>query len=283
MIQEVTYLVNVILHCVFTFILVYAIIYEESIIVVIFLHMNILESLTALGLTEQEARVYLASWELGASEASAIAKKSGFQRTAAYPILKKLTQQGFVSIFYKGTKRQYRAQQPEKLARTFNSRVQSFEGIIPYLKSMEKQKTQVFGLQFIETRTELERFYKDIIQEYAGKEYYVIGSAPAWEGIEPEFFVSFRKERAKANIRTKLLLSAESRGVVSSDPKLLRTEKLLPAKYAFSSTIDIYPDKILIVSPKLSALAVVIAVPPMVDVFKSVFELLWDVLPENAS
>lgn len=243
--------------------------------------MNNLQAFIDLGLTEQEARVYMASWELGSSEASNIAKKAGFQRTATYPILKKLAHQGFVSIFYKGIKRQYRAQQPEKLARTFSSRVQNFESIIPYLKSLEKQKTQAFGLQFIETKDELKRFYADVVEVYAGKEYYVIGSAPAWEGIGPEFFQQFRKNRAKAKIRTKLLLSAESKDVVPHDAKLLRSEKLLPAKYAFTSTIDIYPDQILIVSPALAALAVVIAVPPMVDVFKSIFELLWDNLQEN--
>ncbi len=243
--------------------------------------MNILENLTELGLSEQEARVYLASWELGSSDAASIAKKSGFQRTASYPILKKLVHQGFVSIFYKGTKRQYRAQQPEKLARTFSNRVQNFESIIPHLKSIEKQKVQTFGLQFIETKPELERFYRDVIDRYAGGEYYIIGSAPAWEGIDPEFFIQFRKSRAKAKIRTKLLLSAESKGMVVDNPSLLRKEKLLPSKYNFRSTIDIYPDQILIVSPELSALGVVIAVPPMVDIFKSVFEILWDMLPEK--
>ncbi len=242
--------------------------------------MQNIQAFIDLGLTEQEARVYLAAWELGSSDASTIAKKSGFQRTAAYPILKKLVHQGFISIFYKSTKRQYRAQQPEKLARTFARRLHNFENIIPYLKSLEKQKAQAFGLQFIETETELKHFYQDVIEKYAHKEYYIIGSAPAWEGISPEFFVNFRKKRAQAHIRTKLLLSAESKGIVSDNPKLLRTEKLLPEKHIFKSTIDIYPDQILIISSNLSALGVVIAIPPMVDVFKSVFEIMWDILPK---
>jgi len=61
----------------------------------------------------------------------------------------------------------------------------------------------------------------------------------------------------------------------------LRDYKYLDKKYSFKSTIDIYNDKILIVSSELSALAVVVALPPMVDVFKAIFEALWDSTPST--
>jgi hypothetical protein len=57
----------------------------------------------------------------------------------------------------------------------------------------------------------------------------------------------------------------------------LRTFKYLPEKYVLKSTIDIYADKIVIIGPEIKALAVVVAIPAMVDVFRSVFEMLWGV------
>ncbi len=75
-------------------------------------------------------------------------------------------------------------------------------------------------------------------------------------------------------------MSGESETINPTDPALLREWRYAPAKYNFKSTIDMYDDKILVVSPHLSSLAVVIAVPAMVDVFKSVFEMLWDFLGE---
>jgi sugar-specific transcriptional regulator TrmB len=42
------------------------------------------------------------------------------------------------------------------------------------------------------------------------------------------------------------------------------------------STMNIFKDKVLIVSPNISSLAVVIAVPVMVDIFKSMFEIIWE-------
>ena len=40
-----------------------------------------------------------------------------------------------------------------------------------------------------------------------------------------------------------------------------------------------FDDKVLVVSPDLTALAVVIEIPVMVDIFKSIFEALWDATP----
>jgi len=44
----------------------------------------------------------------------------------------------------------------------------------------------------------------------------------------------------------------------------------------FKSTLNIFKDKVLIINPESSSLAVVIAVPAMVDIFRSMFEIIWD-------
>jgi predicted transcriptional regulator len=240
--------------------------------------LNHQQILKELGLHEHEATVYIELLKLGPSPASLIAKDSSLKRTTVYPILKELAKKGFVSIFYKNKKRLYRAQQPQKLSNFFQKRLERFNSIIPSLKSLEKKQAQVLGLQFIETLDELKQFYTQVLVEYKNQEYYIIGSATAWEGLDPEFFIQFRKDRGEASIRTKLLLTDESQSINPIDPALLREFVFLPTGYEFKSTIDIYPDKVLVVSPELSSLAVVIAVPIMTDVFKTVFELLWDLL-----
>ncbi len=97
--------------------------------------------------------------------------------------------------------------------------------------------------------------------------------------MDPDFILDFRKKRAARNIRTKLLLSNDSKFASGQDdPSLSREFKYLPEKYQFKSTIDIFDDKVLIIGPEVKALAVVIAIPPMVDVFRSVFDVLWESL-----
>lgn len=232
-----------------------------------------------LGLNSEEARIYLALLGMGGCAASLLAKEVGLKRTTVYPILTSLAEKGLVNVYFRKNKRFYYAEKPAKVAGIFHKKIESFEGIIPMLEALDKKQAQMFGLRFIETIEELESFYFSILDEYRGKSYLSIGNANVWEGLDTEFFIQYRKDRGMHDIHTKLLLTADSVKVNPTDKSLLRTWKYLPEKYAFKSTMDIFDDKILISSPKFSSLAVVIAVPAMVDIFKSIFEVMWDLLP----
>lgn len=229
-----------------------------------------------LGLSEQETSAYLSLLRLGGSLASVVARDMGVKRTTVYPILQTLTQKGFAMVYFRKNKRYFYAVRPDKLSGLFEKKLQTFNSIIPLLEAMEKKETQSLGLRFVETKEELRQFYDKILEEYKNKQYYVIGSVPAWESIDPEYFVQYRKNRAKNKTKIKLLLSSDSKDTNPTEKDLLRSFKYLPEKYHFKSNINIFDDQILIVSPELSSLAVVIAIPAMVDVFKSVFEIIWD-------
>jgi len=238
--------------------------------------MSDIKILMDLGLSEQESETYLSLLKLGGSNASVVAKEMGVKRTTIYAILKSLAVKGFASVYFRKNKRFYYPLRPHKLSGLFEKKLEALNSMIPLLASMEKKQAQAMGLRFIETKEELENFYNEVLMEYKNKDYQVVGNTNVWEGIDTEFFVQYRKLRAKNNIHTKLLLSHDSQQINPKDKILLREFKFLPEKYKFKSTIDIFDDQILIVSPELSSLAVVVAVPAMVDIFKSVFEMLWD-------
>jgi sugar-specific transcriptional regulator TrmB len=238
--------------------------------------MSHISTLQTLGLTEDEAGTYLALLKIGGGNAIALSKEVGVKRTTIYPILKSLHEKGFASTYFHKSKRLYRAEKPDKVAGQYEKRLESFEAIIPELKTIEKQTVSTVGLRFIETKQELERFYTGILVEYKGKSYSAIGSATAWEGIDPDFFQKFRFDRANAKIKTRILLSADSIKASPDDTKLLRDVRVLPKNHTFKSTMDIFDDKILVVNPDQTALAVVIEVPSMVDIFKEMFEMLWE-------
>jgi len=233
-----------------------------------------------LGLSEDESSAYLSLLKLGGSTASVIAKEVGIKRTTIYAILKTLVKKGFATVYFKKNKRFYYPQKPDKVVNHFKRKIESFNDIVPQLESIGKKQVQSLGLRFIETTEELKEFYNDILDEYKNKtikkEYYIIGNSNVWQEIIPDFFETYRKNRAKMGIKTKLLLSNDSK-INNQDKSLLRECKYFPENYKFKSTIDIFEDKILIVSPSLSSLAVVIAIPAMTDVFKSVFQILWGI------
>lgn len=229
-----------------------------------------------LGLNNEEARIYLALLGLGGCAASLLAKEVGLKRTTVYPILTSLAEKGLVNVYFRENKRFYYAEKPAKVAGLFHKKIESFESIIPALESMDKKQAQMLGLRFIETINELQEFYSATLDEYRNKSYLAIGNTNVWEELDAKFFTQYRKKCALHNIRTKLLLTTDSAKVNPKDENLLREFKYLPQKYAFKSAIDIFDDKVLISSPKFSSLAIVIAIPAMVDVFKTIFEMLWD-------
>jgi sugar-specific transcriptional regulator TrmB len=238
---------------------------------------NEAKCLNELGLSEQEISIYIALLRLGESPASTIAKEIGIKRTTVYPLLKSLTAKGCLLLYFKKNVRFYRPQKPKKLLKSFEKKIENFNSIIPFLESLEKKQISIPGLRFIETNKELEKFYYDILAEYKNKSYYIIGDIEAWENNNKSAFLKqYRKDRAKAGIKTKILLSYNSKIFNPETESLLREYKYLPEKYSFKSTMDIFKDKILIVSHSFNSIAVVIEIPEMVSIFKSMFEIIWN-------
>lgn len=135
----------------------------------------------------------------------------------------------------------------------------------------------ITGLHPIKTKKELRRFYTEILKKYRGQEYRIIGDISGWEKIDPVFLKRYRSNRAQAGIKTKILLSHGSKLHNPEDKSLLRECKYLPKEYAFENTVDIFDNYgVLIVSPNTKTLAIVIAIPAIVDVFKSIFEIIWE-------
>ena len=73
------------------------------------------KELQQLGLSDKEAKTYLASLELGPVSVQEIAKKSGLKRPTVYFAIEQLIKMGLMSSFEKGKKRYFSAESPERL------------------------------------------------------------------------------------------------------------------------------------------------------------------------
>ena len=234
------------------------------------------KSLQEMGLSDQESSMYLVLLKSGGLPASVVAKEVGLRRTTAYASLKVLAQKGFVTVYVKRGRQIFVPEKPQNVAGYFEKKLKSFLEFIPALESLEKTQLQTSGLRFIESMPELKRFYASILREYRGRSYMSLGNAVTWQGLDRDFFLQYWKDRGAANIHTRILITHDSRAVNSTDPRLLREVRFLPPQYKFNSTIDILDDKALITGSDQSALGIVIAVPAMVGLFRSVFDMLWN-------
>ena len=79
----------------------------------------IITTMEAIGLTPNEAAVYVASLSVGPSTVAAIARAAGIERTNTYRIIESLQEQGLMSVEVVGLKKRYVPESPEATTREF--------------------------------------------------------------------------------------------------------------------------------------------------------------------
>ena len=109
-----------------------------------------IDALAAAGLTDAEAKVYLALLQSGNSPAGAIVKKAGLHRATTYQVLQRLIEKGLVSSLISGKKRHFSAAEPRRLLDDISQRREALHQAIPWLEGImaegkEKQEVQVYS------------------------------------------------------------------------------------------------------------------------------------------
>ncbi len=241
--------------------------------------MNTAALLKQAGLTYREGQVYIALLELGGAGVTTIGKHIGLQRTQVYPILSSLTRKGLARLYFQDNKRFYKPARPKKIIDVAQKKLETLASIVPNLENIEKNPAPQIGLRFIETQNELQNFCTEIVKTHKRKTIYSIGGFQHWEELVGQKFAEqFRKDRVKEKIKTRAIVTQEDTDASILHRSTLSDIRWLPKKQEFKSVFHIFPDKILISTPQHTSLAVAIEVPAMVDIFKSVFDILWDFL-----
>lgn len=100
--------------------------------------MKIENTLRSIGLTEKQAKVYLAMLELGETSMTKLAKKSGLKRPTVYLIVGELNLLGLCGEIEKGKKKFYNAVHPRRLVQIAKRRAEDAYKILPELVALQK-------------------------------------------------------------------------------------------------------------------------------------------------
>jgi sugar-specific transcriptional regulator TrmB len=182
-----------------------------------------------LGLSEKEARVYVAALFLGPSPVQKIAQQADVNRATAYVILEQLGELGLVAQSTEGKKTVFVAEGPETLKRLFERQIaevetrrHELEDILPELQGIQRAETN---------RAPIVRFYKgqDGVANMAnelhrkarpGSEGYGFVNYDEVDKINSDALKSNSQRRAKKQNSSKIIYSYHKE--VPSDPKLRR-------------------------------------------------------------
>jgi len=237
-----------------------------------------IETLKQLGLSDNETRVYLAALELGQATVQELGKKSGVKRTTVYTAVDGLKEKGAISQIKKGAKTLLMAESPEVLAQMAERRAQMFKESLPELKSIYNAAGIKPRVRFYEGREGYLAVYENILKEKP-KELLAIASYEDFKKhVDERYEEVWTVKRIKQGTFLRWLdfKTPSVRVMAVEGKKGLREIRFLPKEFAFTSSMFIYNDKIVIMSGgQKEFMAVVIENSEFCQMFKQFFEMLW--------
>lgn len=237
-----------------------------------------LETLMDFGLSEAEAKVYLALLDIGSTLAGPVIKKTGLHRGTTYQVLQRLKEKGLVSSIIKGKKQYFEAVNPDRLMDVLKEKQESLQAVLPALKrkiaaGKEKQDVVVYsGVKGIRS------FMDKMLEElgYRG-EYYDFGVSGLFQEVMGVYWKLWQERKRKYKIQSYVIFNE---ALKKKNPRLLKEyygkAKFHPREYSSITDTMVYKDT--------AALFIWTAQPPLVVViknkdnalsYKNQFKMMW--------
>lgn len=236
------------------------------------------KELQEIGLNEKEAKVYLASLELGQSVVQDIAKKAGLNRATAYFIIDSLMKRGLMSSFHQGKKQFFVAADPDKLidiASQEKQRIEKREGILkkllPQLQSINNKITDKPVVRYYEGKEGLITVTEEFLKSAGDIAYMIYPVDKVNNLLTQEERDSLRKKRLDKSIKTEVIYTYEN-GVLQNSADGTRL-KIPYDKFPISCDIAIYGDKVRIASLEDKLVGIIIEDKNIAETLKSIFKL----------
>lgn len=241
-----------------------------------------IKQLEKLGLSRNEARLYLSALEFGPATVAKLSQKSGLKRGTIYEFLHGMLERGLLETSISGKRKLYAGVKPEKLRRTIERQEEILNELLPGLSLMASDSRTKPKIRFYEGKEGMLSVYYEILDLPVGSE--VVGFA-TFEGIYKVFsereINRYIGKRVKRKIRQKLIMPTETHGRNHSiqNQKELRETVLVPKrKFSIESEINIYENKVAIISLGEEQVALIIESEQVASAQRTIFDLLWESL-----
>lgn len=238
---------------------------------------NIKEYIRKTGLTENEAKFYMALLEFGPNPAGAISRKSGLHRRVVYDTAEMLIKKGLIGYILKNNRKTFQASSPQRLLEIIKEKEESIQEILPEMLRFYNQTKEKEETNFYKGKNGLKTVFEDQIEE--GKEILILGASPIAYEVMEFYFHWFDKKRTANKIKTRIIFNKIKQEKTKKIP--LSEVRYLPEKYSSPLAVNIYGDKVAIILwSKENPLAIVIKQKEIADGYKKYFEIMWQVAKE---
>ena len=224
--------------------------------------------LEELGLTKNEAKVYVALLDLGTTKAGLLTRKTGIHRRNVYDTIEMLIQKGLVSYIKENNVKNYSAVEPKRLLEILKEREQNISSILPELQAKFNFTQTKKETVFYRGKQAVKSIFDDQIKD--GKEVLVLGACPFAKDIIKYYFPKYDLQRKERKIRIKAIFTDKVKETIP-----LSEIKYLSQQFSSPTATNIYGDKVAIILWTEEPFAILINQKEIADSYRNYFELLW--------
>lgn len=247
------------------------------------------QELEQLGLSDKEARVYLAALELGSAPVQKISHKAKVNRATTYVIIDSLIEMGLMSSFEEGKKTIFVAEQPERLLDILKDQRSNLEKKIQHLQERMPEFKSIFNaiadkpkVKYYEGVEGLKSVQRDF-QESIENEGMIFTFLPYDEFQHSTLLTQLnevRRSRVEKGIKYRIIYTSKTGRKVEYER---RGRELLQEfyyveneRYPFRGGMNIYGKKVFLIDYLGRMSGVVIENGTIAQLMKCLFLLIWD-------
>jgi len=239
------------------------------------------QKLETIGLSSQDAEVYLALLSVGESSAGGIIDATNFHREIVYSSLGRLEREGLVYKIDKKRIKYFQAAEPKVLVQKIVEKAQIAKDLLPKLENIYTETP--LSVQIFEGSEGYEEIQKDIQCTLKDREeFYVIGgSGFGWYDVTAPFWKTYQKKILRRKIKMLTVTSRkEAEGIVQHEDRRINIVRIMPADFSAPSSTLFYKDKVIIQVFGESPVAIMIRSKAVSTAYKKYFDTLWEISEE---
>jgi sugar-specific transcriptional regulator TrmB len=235
-----------------------------------------------LGLTEDQAKVYLAALELGQSSMQELARKSGVKRTSIYNFIQSLIDRQLIITSRKRKRVVYSGVHPNQLLEIEKARLAELDRTLPELLAIYNNSTTKPKVTFYEGVDGIKEVLLDMLKEKqsvsAFSDYKQMAAT-----LGDYYFDIFPPERARRGIVSRNIApdTEKARELAKTDAKYNRETRFMKVS-DLKTEINIYGNKVALNSYNSNPpFSVIIEDPDIAETLRTVWKQLWNKLEEK--
>ena len=239
------------------------------------------KTLEEIGFSKKKAKIYLSILALGDASAIDIAKEVGIKRTTVYNILPELVSDGFVKKTIKNKKSVFFVENPDLLKTQLEEKLRLINKALPDIRSLQNVTPFKPKIIFYEGFGGAMELYRDTLDSSSSGDIILsfTGVSDLQKLMPQDISKEYIEDRVKRKIRIKVIaIKSDVMEQWQRDAeKELREIKIVENdKFKFDGDIEIYGNKVAMISYKENFMGVVIESKEISQMQRMAFELMWN-------